>query len=140
MPIRPPRAFAKPETDPVSAALEHEVLAEKAATYARLMKRLEETLQALAALDGIAQFTPDANQSRPHAAQAHEARERERLLDAAGEALWHVVVQRDLCGFRHTDAFMRQLRVPKAVRLRMGLARARGAEPSSPLGLAKPRK
>ena len=102
MTVRPPRALApKPPEDPISASLEQEILAEKAATHGRLLKLLERALAALRA---------DATDEN---------------LDRAGEALWHVVIQRDLCGFRNTEDFMRELKVPAAVRLRMGVARAR---------------
>jgi hypothetical protein len=108
MSIRPPRACAKPrEADPLTAVLENEILAEKAATYGRLIKQLESSLEALAAL-----------------AETQKEEDRERLLDLAGEALWHVVIQRDLCGFRNHELFLRDIAVPPAVRLRMGPTRS----------------
>lgn len=119
MAVRPPRAFAKSlPADPITAALEQEVLAEKAATYARLMRRLEQALAALARHEA-------AMADSREAATAEQRQTRERLLDAAGEALWHVVIQRDLCGFRNSELFFRQVNVPRAVRLRMGLKRPR---------------
>lgn len=98
MTVRPPRRSERMDKDPLTAAIEHEALEEKAATLARLTRKLEE---ALAALDGASE-------------------ERERLLARAGEALWHVVIQRELCGLRRHDALMRELAVPGAVRARMG--------------------
>jgi hypothetical protein len=47
-------------------------------------------------------------------------------VGAAGEALWYFVVQREVLGLRDSDAVMRELRVPREVRLRMGLNRQRG--------------
>ena len=80
--IRPPKALAPRDPlkqDPLSAALEHEVLAEKAATYGRLVQKLEKAL---------AKLREDWS---------------EETLNAAGQALWYVMVQRDLCGFRRHD-------------------------------------
>lgn len=103
MAVRPPRALAPQPLpkDPLSAVLDHEILAEKAATYGRLLKRLEKALAALR--------DDDANDCE------------ETRLNAAGEALWHVMIQRDLCGFRNTEDFLREMQVPAAVRLRMGV-------------------
>lgn len=151
MPVRPPRALAPKNDlpkDPLSAALEHEVLAEKAATYGRLVKRLEQALDALRGFDSAHGEFADARRRREGApgscpGQAPTGRracalaslrsdtedekeaERQRLLSAAGEALWHVVVQRDLCGFRNHALFYKELKVPPAVRLRMGQVRPR---------------
>lgn len=103
MSLRPPQALApKPNTDnPLNAALEYEILAEKAGTYARLLKQLEKALEKLA------------------------VEESDEILSAAGEALWYVMIQRDLCGFRRHDLFYKELNIPPAVRLRMGLVRSR---------------
>ena len=57
--------------------------------------------------------------------RADEAR-REELLEAAGEALWFLVVQREACGLSNTEAMLRTYDVPLAVRLRMGPARRLG--------------
>jgi hypothetical protein len=101
MSLSPPQVLApKPNTDnPLNAALEHEILAEKAGTYARLVTLLEKALEKLA------------------------AEESEETLSAAGQALWYVMIQRDLCGFRRHDLFYEELDVPPAVRLKMGLVR-----------------
>jgi len=104
MPIRPPKALAPKSAlpdDPLTASLEQEVLAEKAATYARLVTELEKAL----------------------ARYGHE--ESEDALLSAGQALWYAMIQRDLCGFRRHDLFYKELNVPAAVRLRMGLVRSR---------------
>ncbi len=102
MSIRPPQALApKPNRDsPLNAALEHEILAEKAGTYARLLAQLEKALEILAAVDSA------------------------EALSAAGQALWYVMIQRDLCGFHRHDLFYKELNIPPAVRLRMGLVRS----------------
>ena len=99
MSLRPPQAFApKSNSDnPLNAVLEHEILAEKAGTYARLLKQLEKALEKLA------------------------TDESEETLSDAGEALWYVMIQRDLCGFRRHDLFYKELKIPPTVRLRMGM-------------------
>jgi len=104
MTLRPPKALAPKgalKQDPLTVVLEHEVLAEKAATYGRLVQQLEKAL-----------------------ARLHDDKS-EETLNAAGQALWHVMVQRDLCGFRNHALFYKELKVPAAVRLRMGIARSR---------------
>lgn len=102
MPLRPPKALAPRSNadNPLNAALENEILAEKAGTYARLLKQLEKALEKLA------------------------AEETDEALCAAGQALWYVMIQRDLCGFRRHDLFYRELNIPPAVRLRMGPVRS----------------
>jgi hypothetical protein len=92
--------------------LQYEILQEKAAVLARLGRKLQSALDALAAFDA--------------AGDAGAAGERDALVGAAGEALWYFVVQREVLGLRDSDAVMRELRVPREVRLRMGLNRQRG--------------
>lgn len=165
MTVRPPKALApKPANDnPLNAALEYEILAEKMGTYARLLKRLEECLAALREFEGARvnlPLTADPRPSRQRRASSTTGSglreggltgrrafalaspaapaagseteqsgktvseiEKEHLLDAAGQALWHVIVQRDLCGFRNHELFFKEFRIPAAVRLRMGLMR-----------------
>lgn len=100
MSVRAPQSLqSRPAWGSVDV-LEYEILQEKASTLGRLTRRFEEALAAHGA-------APDD----------------EALLDAAGEALWHFVIQRELCGLRNTEAVLRENRVPPAVRLRMGVAR-----------------
>lgn len=143
MPIRPPKAFAQEDNlkkDPLTAALEHEVLAEKAATYGRLLARLEKALEALREFERAHASAPPAHGSagarhkarRPFGLASLRSEERtgedeyESLLATAGEALWHVVIQRDLCGFRNHELFYQVYGIPAAVRLRMGLRPRQG--------------
>jgi len=100
MGVRPPKLLWRPPPKPAVDLLGDEILAEKAATLGRLSHRLETALASLA-------LAPDD----------------EDLLGRAGEALWHFVIQRELCGFRNTDAVLREIGVPPAVRLRMGVRR-----------------
>ena len=107
MSVRPPQLNNNADKDPLTAALEQEVFNEKASTLIRLTKKLE------AALDLLSESTD--------APETSEAELFDRLA-AAGEALWHVTIQRELCGLRQHKAFLNHLNVPKAVRLRMGPA------------------
>ena len=100
MSVRAPQSFRPGPAWGSVDVLEHEVLQEKASTLGRLTRSFEEALAALGA-----------------------APEDEALLDAAGEALWYFVIQRELCGLRNTETVLREYRVPPAVRLRMGAAR-----------------
>jgi len=196
MSIPPPKALAprKVDDNPLNAALEHEVLAEKAATYGRLLARLEKALKALRefeaghdsisltadpgpldpglredGLTGRRAFALASPRSEKRAIEDEHQEphsiprsadpgpldpglregglsgrrafalasprtgerngeeeptgedEHEALIAEAGEALWHVVIQRDLCGFRNHELFYREYDIPAAVRLRMGL-------------------
>lgn len=153
MSVRPPKALAPKDPlseDPLAAALEHEVLAEKAATYGRLVQKLEKALAALRAYEithGISSLTANPGPSDPglheggltgrrafalaslrsdsEKSTTNEDAGYEALLNTAGRALWYVMIQRDLCGFRRHDLFYKELNVPAAVRLRMGIARSR---------------
>ena len=104
MSVRPPKILASNNTlpqDPLSAALEHEVLAEKAATYSRLVEKLQAALE------------------------VYREERTEDALSFAGQALWYVMIQRDLCGFRRHDLFYKELNVPSEIRNRMGMIRSR---------------
>ena len=85
--------------------LEHEIRGEQAATIGRLSQELQSALAALEAAK------PD-DPKRP------------RLVDAAGYALWHFIVQRDCSGFsRTTEHILKQYAIPREVRARMGVRR-----------------
>ncbi len=107
MSVRPPRQTSMSDKDPLAAALEQEILNEKASTLSRLNKKLE------AALDRLKKAEADLDRS---------PEERHARLADASEALWHVTIQRELCGLRQHRAFYDFLGVPKAVRLHMGPA------------------
>lgn len=100
MSLQPPRLGRKPPPADPLGVLQHEIAAEQASSLGRAARRLE---AALAALDAGAEA------------------ERDRLAAEAGDALWHLVVQREAIGLRTTEQLMRDYRVPKAVYLRMGL-------------------
>ncbi|MCV0426732.1 MAG: hypothetical protein K5905_14815 [Roseibium sp.] len=105
--VRPPQQTKPADKDPLTAALEQEVLNEKASTLFRLTKKLEN------ALSSLEESKTDFNLSED---------EKLNRLAQAGEALWHVIIQRELCGLRQHKAFNDHLKVPTAVRLRMGPA------------------
>lgn len=91
--------------------LQIELLQEKAANLGRLGRRLEGALAALRDYDAVEQ---------PGGVGASERERRRReLLDAAGEALFLYVVQREVTGLTGTTATLNTLRVPREVRLRM---------------------
>ncbi|GAB4521097.1 MAG: hypothetical protein Tsb0019_22390 [Roseibium sp.] len=106
MTVRPPRLGKPADRDPLAAALEQEIFNEKASTLSRLTKNLEAALARLAETGG----------------EDRDERQHLERLAAAGEALWNVTIQRELCGLRQHKAFYDFLGVPKAVRLNMGPA------------------
>ena len=114
MALKFPRKFVGASASGGIDALQYEIAQEKAGVLARLGRQLQ---AALAALQGFDEAAASAG------APADPA-ERDALVGAAGEALWYFVVQREVLGLRDTDAVMRELRVPREVRLRMGLNRA----------------
>jgi hypothetical protein len=91
-------------------ALQYELLQETAATLARLGRKLHAALDALAAFDAA-----------PPAGSCADGRD--ALVGAAGEALWYYVVQREVMRIPANDAVLRELGVPREVRLRMGINR-----------------
>lgn len=115
MSVRPPQFFRSEEKDPLAAALEQEIFNEKASTLSRLNTSLEKALKRLRAVSDDTSVTED---------------DRLQCLAEAAEALWHVTIQRELCGLREHKSFCDFLQVPREVRLGMGpknslLARSR---------------
>jgi hypothetical protein len=177
--LRPPKQFSgRASLDPIQAALDAEVMQEKASTLSRMAHRLEKALAALASWEaghgggsaaghplrdpppqagegrgGASRAAPPAGlagrkeegrrglgwglgRSRstppPHAGEGREgedhakaARERERLLNEAAEALWYLIIQRELMGLSGEERVCRDYRVPQAVRARLGVRRAK---------------
>jgi hypothetical protein len=123
--MRPPRitpTFSGPGNVDL---LQYEIVQEKAATLARIGKRLQAALDALAAFDAAG---GDAGGG------AGDGDRREALVAGAGEALWYYVIQREVCGLRDGEAVMRQLGVPREVRLRMGFVPPRAGRGSGGIG------
>lgn len=111
MALRKPRTLAGGDSG--FDVLQYEVMQEKAAVLARVGRKLQ------AALDELAVFDADP--------RAGTSADRDALVGAAGEALWYYVIQREVMGIPASDAMLRELGVPREVRLRMGLNR-RSAE------------
>jgi hypothetical protein len=111
MSYRLPRNFASQHRESNVEALNYELLQESAGTLARLGLRLERSLEALAAHDAAA--GPGGGRTA----------ERDKLVADAGESLWYYVIQREVMGLRETESVLRELGVPREVRLRMGLPR-----------------
>jgi hypothetical protein len=111
MALKFPRKFVGASASGGIDALQYEIAQERAAVLARLGRKLEDALAKL-----------EAHDAAP-AVSAPDPAERDALVGAAGEALWYFVVQREVLGLRDSDAVMRELRVPREVRLRMGLNR-----------------
>jgi hypothetical protein len=87
-------------------SVQAEIAQEKAASLGRMATRLQDALTRLAAFDTGGPGEPSV--TRP------------ALVDAAGQALWFYVVQREACGLRDVEAVLREYRVPREVYLRMG--------------------
>ena len=114
MALKFPRKFVGAAASGGIDALQYEIAQERAAVLARLGRKLQAALERLEAYDAAAGAGAPA-----------DAAVRDALVGAAGEALWYFVVQREVLGLRDGDAVMRELRVPREVRLRMGLNRRR---------------
>lgn len=81
-------------------ALQHEILAEKAASLGRAERRMEAALASLAR-------TPEGDGG-------------EDLVKAAAEAVYAYFVQRELNGFRRHEEIVREHRIPRRVLVRLG--------------------
>ncbi len=104
----------KPPTGPLSRmaarnveSVQAEIVQEKAASLARMSRKLQEAMARLEEHDAASSGAPA---------------ERTRLVAAAGEALWYYVVQREACGLRGMDEVLREFRIPREVYIRMGPA------------------
>jgi hypothetical protein len=84
-------------------ALDYEIVQEQAGALGRMGRALEAALAALSDCAG------DRDGART------------RLVQAAGDALWCFIVQREACGLRDARAVMREYRVPAEVQNRMGV-------------------
>lgn len=105
MPLYPPGRYSSTSA-PESGVnvLEHEMLAEMAASLGRAGERAE---ICLARLRETARESPD---------------ERMRLLKEAAAAVHAYFIQRELCGLRRHDDVIRDLRIPNQVLVRLGAA------------------
>ena len=106
------------------AALEYEVAEERASALARLGRRLETALTALAACPRTASSDREI---------------RDGLVEQAGYALWLFVVQREACGLNKIDHVIQVYGVPNEVLARMGPLAMPRMHPTKARGLAEAR-
>ena len=98
--------------------LQYEIREEQAATIGRLARELRSALDALDTFDKRADSDTMTADSRD--------RQRARLVDAAADALWNFVVQRECSGLRWTtEQILQDYAVPAEVRTKMGAIRPR---------------
>ena len=86
-------------------ALDYEIAQEQATALGRLGRALEAALAALSDYDS---------------AHAERGAARAHLVQAASDALWCFIVQREACGLRDARPVIRDYRVPSEVYARMG--------------------
>jgi hypothetical protein len=102
---RPPQSKkASALREAAAEQVDHEILEEKAASLTRAGRRVETALKAIRALD--AGETPVAD--------------RGELLDEAARAVWALLIQRELCGFRDEKRTIEQYNIPREVMARVG--------------------
>jgi hypothetical protein len=108
--IKPPQLASRGPARPLAfvSTLEAELAEERAAALGRLTRGFEGALAAWRDAESASRQEPGEE----------AARRRNRLFDAAAEALWLFVVQREACGLRNTEAVLRDHGVPAAMRLR----------------------
>jgi hypothetical protein len=92
------------------AAVQREILGEKAGALARVVESLE---------GALADYAEAVRAAREHPSPRAEARRREALAHA-GERLWIAVIQREAMGLLRHEVLHDVLRVPREVRLAMG--------------------
>jgi len=113
MSLKPPRILAQRVAPTGVDAFDVEAMEEKALTLGRLTRAFEQAPDAFAAFEAEKASARDLGSSA----------QRERLLQAAADALFHFIVQWEVCGLRNTEAVLREYDVPAELRLRMGVAR-----------------
>ncbi|HEX7885049.1 MAG TPA: DUF6665 family protein [Phenylobacterium sp.] len=103
--LRLPQHLAEPaHVDSGEAHLKFELLEEIDAAVSHSERDVERTLRALRDHDG--------SQGDPEARQA--------LLDAAVEAVWRLIVQREACDLTDHSALVERYRIPAEVMARIG--------------------
>lgn len=104
MTLRPPHDSASSPAHHV--ALDYEIAQEQAAALGRLGRALE---AALAALTDYGRGRSERDDTRAG------------LVQAASNALWQFIVQREACGLRDPRPVLRDYQVPAEVQCRMGI-------------------
>lgn len=100
------------QRDPSASPIDYEILEETAASLARVTRKLEDALAALARAEQEIAATPTPV---PEVLAA-----RAGLREQAAEWLWYVVVQREAIGAISHDALFETYQIPPDVRRRMG--------------------
>ncbi len=95
-------------------AVSDEIAQEKAQSFGRAAKLLEDALAALRAFDADARDDPRA---------------RAMLVAHAAERVLHFIVQREACGLRDPDYVFRSFAVPAEVISRIGTVRRAALSP-----------
>jgi hypothetical protein len=119
--------------------LEHEFARERASALGRLGQALETALDALVAFDAARVHC------KPFPAQAEV---RKALVEDASLALWHFLVQREVCGLRDLRHVLTDYRVPADVAARIGAfppvpaphRHTRHRQPNAPTQVVQPSK
>jgi hypothetical protein len=102
---RPPRSKkASALREAAAEQVDHEILEEKAASLTRAGRRVEAALKAV----------------RAHDAGETAGADRAALLDEAARAVWALLIQRELCGFRDDRRTIEQYDIPRDVMARVG--------------------
>ena len=111
MALRPPHnPTSLTRAEAVEQALQHETLAEQAASLGYAGRRVEATLARIRDFD----------------AGRLPAASRETLLSEAAYAVWSFLVQRELMGLRHQAEVVRNYQIPKEVLNRVGQSPRKG--------------
>lgn len=104
MAVRPPRTLtSRFNGDLCASVLEHELLAERAATLGRVARQAEQALGALGRCSDPA-----------------DGADRQSLVRTAAEAVWRLTIQRELCGYRDPSSVAADFAVPAEVMSRLG--------------------
>lgn len=101
-PPQPKRASALREA--AAEQVDQEILEEKAASLTRAGRRVEAALTAI----------------RVHDAGQTPGADRAALLNEAARAVWALLIQRELCGFRDEKRTIEQYDIPRDVMARVG--------------------
>jgi hypothetical protein len=105
MSLRLPQSLAGTTRGQTGASvLDVEIAQQRAQTLGDLGHQVEKAMEAL----------------RAHDAGGQDPKARERLLDAAADRVWALMVQRELSGLRHWDAVVKAYGIPREVLNRMG--------------------
>lgn len=131
MTLRPPHSLRQRRADDLLAdPFREEAASERVASLVRLNRALA------SALERLEQAARRFREAEPQAGDVARRHWRRRHAEA-GEALWNVLIQREMCGLHRHEGFLREFRVPGSVHLLMGPA-ATAMDPPDPPPLTEP--